>query len=151
VIDLRFEYLALRNAVLRGRQDRRASLQDALRHYGLSTVTEKQEMRTLAMRDGPSEGYTVQERADLLNYCAEDVHALEQLLPLMLLGIRLDEAIWRGRFSCAAAVTESIGVPIDAGLARWISDNRDRIRRRAIADLDQWTPRRTRFFGPIEA
>jgi hypothetical protein len=35
VIDLRYEYLALRNAVLRGRQDRRAGLQDALRYYGL--------------------------------------------------------------------------------------------------------------------
>ena len=138
VIDLRYEYLALRNAVLRGRQDRRASLQDALRHYGLPAVAEKQEMRALAMRDRPSEEYTAQERAGLLDYCAEDVHALEQLLPLMLLGIRLDEAVWRGRFSCAVATIESIGMPLDAELARWISDNRDRIRRRAIAELDQW-------------
>ena len=116
----------------------RASLQDALRYYGLPAVAEKQEMRALAMRPGPSEAYTDQERADLLAYCAEDVHALEQLLPLMLLGLRLDEAIWRGRFSCAMAVIESNGVPLDAELARWLSDNRDRIRRRAIADLDQW-------------
>ena len=138
VIDLRFEYLALRNAVLRGRQDRRANLQDALRHYGLPAVAEKQEMRALAMRPGPSEAYADQERADLLAYCFEDVHALEQLLLLMSLGLRLDEAIWRGRFSCAMAVIESTGVPLDAELARWISDNRDRIRRRAIADLDRW-------------
>ena len=74
----------------------------------------------------------------MLAYCAEDVRALEQLLPLMLLGLRLDEAVWRGRFSCAMAVIESNGVPLDAELARWISDNRDRIRRRAIAELDQW-------------
>ena len=55
----------------------------------------------------------------------------------MLLGFRLDEAIWRGRFSCAMAVIESVGVPLDAELAHWISDNRDRIRHRAIGDLDQ--------------
>jgi DNA polymerase I len=138
VIDLRFEYLATRNAVLRGRQDRRASLQDALRHYGLPAVAEKQEMRALAMRIGPSDAYTGEEKEALLDYCAEDVHALGQLLQHMLLGMRLDEAVWRGRFSCAIAVIESIGVPLDVELASWISDNRDRIRRRAITDLDQW-------------
>ena len=138
MIDLRYEYLALRNAVLRGRQERRASLQDVLRHYGLPAVAEKQQMRALAMRAGPSEAYTAQERADLLDYCAEDVRALELLLPMMLLGFRLDEAIWRGRFSCAVAVIESVGVPLDAELAQWISDNRDRIRHRAIGDLDKW-------------
>jgi DNA polymerase I len=138
VIDLRYEYLALRNAVLRGREDRRASLQDALRHYGLPPVTEKREMRELAMRAGSSDAYTREERAALLDYCAEDVHALEQLLPLMMLRMRLDEAVWRGRFSCAIAVVESTGVPLDVQLATWISNNRDRIRRRAIAELDQW-------------
>jgi DNA polymerase I len=138
VIDLRFEYLALRNAVLRGRQDRRASLQDALRYYGLPPIAEKREMRELATRDRSSAAYTAQERADLLTYCAEDVRALEQLLPLMLLGFRFDEAIWRGRFSCAIAAIESTGVPLDVELAAWISDNRERIRRRAIAYLDRW-------------
>ena len=138
MIDLRYEYLALRNAVLRGRQDRRASLQDVLRYYGLPRIAEKQEMRELAMRSCPSDTYTTEERAALLDYCAEDVRALEQLLPLMLLGLRLDEAVWRGRFSCAMAVTERNGVPLDEELARWISDNRDRIRRRAIAELDHW-------------
>jgi DNA polymerase-1 len=48
------------------------------------------------------------------------------------------EAIWRGRFSCAVATIESTGIPLDVELACWISDNRDRIRRRAIADLDRW-------------
>lgn len=87
VIDLRFEYLAARNAVLRDRQARKAGLKDVLQYYGLPAVAEKEEMRTLAMRPGPSEAYSAQERADLLAYCAEDVHALEQLLPLMLLGL----------------------------------------------------------------
>jgi DNA polymerase-1 len=138
VIDLRYEYLALRNAVLRGRQDRRASLQDALRHYGLPTIAEKQTMRDLAMRAGASSGYTPREREDLLAYCAEDTLALQQLLPSMLLGVRLDEAVWRGRFSYAMATIESTGTPLDEEMARWISDNRDRIRRRAIAELDLW-------------
>jgi hypothetical protein len=93
VIDLRYEYLALRNAVLRGRQDRRASLQDALRYYGLPAIAEKPEMRALAMQDRLSNEYTAQERMDLLAYCAEDTHALEQLLPLMLLGLRFDEVL----------------------------------------------------------
>ena len=138
VIDLRFEYLAARNATLRGRQDRRASLSGALRYYGLPVVAEKPEMRALAMRACRNEEYTAQERADLLDYCAEDVHALKQLLPRMWRALRFDEAIWRGRFSCAIAMIKSIGVPLDVELARWISDNRERIRRRAIADLDQW-------------
>jgi DNA polymerase-1 len=138
VIDLRYEYLALRNAVLRGRQARRASLQDALRHHGLPAIAEKPEMRALAMQDRPSNEYTPQERMDLLAYCAEDTHALEQLLPLMLPRLRFNEAVWRGRFSCAVATIESTGIPLDIELARWISDNRDRIRRRAIADLDRW-------------
>jgi hypothetical protein len=138
VIDLRYEYLALRNAVLRGREARRASLQDALRHYDLPRIADKPEMRALAMRDCSSEAYSPDERAALLDYCAEDVRALEQILPTMLLGFRLDEAIWRGRFSCALAMMERNGVPLDAELAAWISNNRDRIRRRAIADLDLW-------------
>jgi hypothetical protein len=138
VIDLRFEYLALRNAVLRGREDRRASLQCALRHYGLPRIAAKPEMRNLAMQDRPSEAYSADERAALLDYCAEDVRALEQLLPLMLLGMRLDEAVWRGRFSCALAVIEANGISLDVELTTWISTNRDRIRRRAIAELDHW-------------
>jgi DNA polymerase-1 len=124
--------------VLRGREDRRASLQDVLRHYDLPRIADKPEMRALAMRDCSSEAYSPDERAALLDYCAEDVRALEQILPTMLLGFRLDEAIWRGRFSCALAMMERNGVPLDAELAAWISNNRDRIRRRAIADLDQW-------------
>jgi DNA polymerase-1 len=75
VIDLRFEYLAMRNAVLRCRQERAAGLKDVLKYFGLPAIAEKQEMRALAMRPGPSEAYTDQERADLLAYCAEDVHA----------------------------------------------------------------------------
>jgi hypothetical protein len=138
VIDLRYEYLALRNAALRGREDRRASLQCVLRHYGLPRIAAKPEMRDLAMQDRPNEAYSADERAALLDYCAEDVHALEQILPVMLLGMRLDEAVWRGRFSCALATIERNGVSLDAELTAWISGNRDRIRRRAIADLDQW-------------
>ena len=138
VIDLRYEYLALRNAVLRGREDRRASLQDALRYYGLPQVADKAGMRDRAMRDCSSSAYAVEERVALLDYCAEDVRALEQLLPLMLPGFRLDEAVWRGRFSCAVAVIERNGVPLNAELVRWISDNCERIRRRAITDLDHW-------------
>ena len=124
MIDLRFEYLALRNAVLRGPARPRASLQDALRHYGLPAITEKQEMRALAMDDRPSEEVLRPGAGALLDYCADDVHALEQLLPLMLLGMRLDEAIWRGRFSCGGKDRE----------------HRSAARRR-VGSLDQRQPR----------
>jgi hypothetical protein len=87
-------------------------------YYGLDGIasSEKEEMRQLAMRDGP---YTEEERVALLDYCQTDVDALARLLPAMLPRIDLPRALLRGRYMAAAARMEWTGVPIDTGtLAR---------------------------------
>ncbi|MEA3188530.1 MAG: polymerase [Chthoniobacter sp.] len=58
-------------------------LVDALRWFGLDAMAaaEKEEMRALAMRDGP---YTGQEQEALLAYCEEDVDATAKLALVMI-------------------------------------------------------------------
>jgi hypothetical protein len=84
----------------------------ALVFFGFNAmgVTEKREMRDLAIRGGP---FTNEERIALAAYCEEDVAALARLLPAMLPRIDLPRALLRGRFMTAAAAMEHAGVPID--------------------------------------
>lgn len=86
----------------------------ALVYFGLPAIeaVEKDELRELAMRDGPfSDG----ERLSLLDYCQTDVDALKKLLSVMLPDIDLPRALLRGRYMVAAARIEWNGVPIDHG------------------------------------
>ena len=60
----------------------------------------------------------------MLDYCAEDVYALERLLPRMLPRIDLPRALLRGRYGWAVASMEHRGIPIDVPMfehlrARW--------------------------------
>ena len=48
-------------------------------------------------------------RADILDYCAGDVYALERLLPAMLPKIDLPRALLRGRYMAAQSAMESNG------------------------------------------
>ena len=100
-----------------------ASLLGALVYHGLPAMegTEKTAMRDLAIRGGP---FTADERHALLDYCAEDVYALERLLPRMLPRIDLPRALLRGRYGWAVAGMEHRGIPIDVAMfehlrARW--------------------------------
>src|SRR5262249_59934983 len=74
----------------------------ALTAFGLDTIgaTEKEEMRALVMRGGP---WNDDERAAVLQYCADDVDALARLLPRMAPRIDLPRALLRGRYMAAAA------------------------------------------------
>ena len=77
-------------------------------------ATEKEEMRALILRGEP---WSSAERTAILNYCGEDVDALERLLPAMMPQIDLPRALLRGRYMAAAAAMEHNGVPID--VATW--------------------------------
>jgi len=83
-----------------------------LSQHGLDSmaVTEKEEMRELAIRGGP---YTPDEMQALLHYCQQDVDALDRLLPVMAPTIDLPRAFLRGRYMCAVARMEHQGVPVD--------------------------------------
>ena len=89
-----------------------AGLVGALTYFGLDSIgaIEKDEMRAIAIRGGP---FTESERVALLNYCENDVLALERLLPAMLPRIDLARALLRGRYMAAAAAMEWNGTPID--------------------------------------
>ncbi len=63
-------------------------------------VSEKDEMRELAMRGGR---YSSDEIVQLLDYCQSDVDALVRLLPEMAPMIDLPRALLRGRYMAAVA------------------------------------------------
>src|SRR6516164_1096471 len=67
-------------------------------------------MRSLILRGEP---WSDNERAAILDYCGDDVAALERLLPAMLPDIDLPRALLRGRYMKAAAAMEHNGTPID--------------------------------------
>jgi DNA polymerase I len=99
------------------------SLLGALAYFGLDAMgaTEKADMRELILRGGP---WSEDERTAILNYCEEDVAALERLLSAMLPRIDLPRALLRGRYMAAASAMEHAGVPIDLDMlallrARW--------------------------------
>ena len=91
-------------------------------------------MRELILRGRP---WTEQQRADILDYCASDVYALERLLPRMLPDIDLPRALQRGRYMRAAAVVEFTGVPIDVDTLNVLRAHWDDIKEQLIADVDR--------------
>jgi hypothetical protein len=113
-----------------------SGLLGALNWYGLPAMDalEKKAMRELAMTGGP---YTPEEMDALLDYCAEDVIALERLFPRMQPNIDWGRALLRGRYMKAATRMEFNGTPIDtqalSELNRYWSDIQDEL----IAEIDR--------------
>jgi DNA polymerase-1 len=112
-----------------------ASLLGALTYFGLDGmgVAEKKEMRELLLRGGP---WSDAERAAILNYCAEDVAALERLLPAMLPRLDLPRALLRGRYMTAAAAMEHNGTPIDVEMLGRLRQGWAEIQDQLIAAID---------------
>ncbi len=112
-----------------------SGLLGALTYFGLDNIgaIEKDEMRALILAGGP---WSEDERAAILNYCAEDVLALERLLPAMLPRIDLARALLRGRCMKAAAAMEHNGVPIDTNTLALLRAKWTDIQDQLIADID---------------
>jgi hypothetical protein len=102
------------------------SLLGALTYFGLDGMgaAEKDSMRDLVLRGGP---WSEMERTAILDYCEEDVAALERLLPAMLPGIDLPRALLRGRYMAAVAAMEHAGTPIDVSMLELFRRNWTRI------------------------
>jgi DNA polymerase I-like protein with 3'-5' exonuclease and polymerase domains len=130
VLDLFTEYRQLINGVSANR-----SLLSALHHFGLNAMeaTAKAGMIELILAGGP---WSAKQRADILDYCAEDVAALERLLPAMLPNIDLPRALLRGRYMAAVSAMESAGVPIDTVTLQLLRDRWDDIKLDLIAEVD---------------
>src|SRR5262245_59711354 len=107
----------------------------ALAYFGLDSMgaSEKTEMRDLVLRGGP---WSEIERNAILNYCEEDVEALERLLPAMLPGIDLPRALLRGRYMAAAAAMEHAGTPIDVPILELFRQRWTGIQDQLIAQID---------------
>jgi hypothetical protein len=117
----------------------RDSLLNALAIRGLAhiDVDSKDAMRDLILSKEPEE-LTLEERMQILDYCASDVIGTEALLRYMLRNqIDWPRALWRGRYTVAAARMERIGVPLDAPLHRQLATNWPALRHELIANVNQ--------------
>jgi hypothetical protein len=95
----------------------------ALQYFGLSTIAPK---RKDAMRERILKGwpFTAEEQKQILNYCAEDVEMLRQLLFKLLPHIDLPLALHRGESDAALARSEHVGVPIDMEIFPQLADKK---------------------------
>lgn len=111
----------------------------AMKFFNLNTisVTEKEEMRALAMRGPP---YTAEEKTALLDYCQSDVDALAQLYPKMIYHIDTPRALFRGEYMKVVANMESRGIPIDEELLKTFIKNWEQIRTNLIQSISQKYP-----------
>jgi DNA polymerase I len=112
-----------------------AGLLGALVYHGLPAMdgAEKTAMRDLAIRGGP---FTADERQGLLDYCAEDVYALERLLPRMLPRIDVPRALLRGRYGWAVASMEHRGIPIDVPMFKHLKNRWGHIQMALVEEVD---------------
>jgi hypothetical protein len=112
------------------------SLLGALTYFGLDGMgaAEKDSMRDLVLGGGP---WSEMERSAILDYCEEDVAALERLLPAMLPGIDLPRALLRGRYMAAVAAMEHAGTPIDVSMLELFRRNWTRIQDKLITEVDR--------------
>jgi DNA polymerase-1 len=89
------------------------SLAGALRYFCEDPIdtAHKKEMRDRILQGPP---FTAEERAAVLDYCEEDVHALARLVPHIVPTIRsLPHALFRGKFQWEIAKQERRGLPVD--------------------------------------
>jgi hypothetical protein len=116
----------------------RDSLLNALAIRGLAhmDVDTKDAMRDLILtEDNPSPA----QQSEFLSYCANDVVGTEALLRYLLERDQIDwpRALWRGRYTVAAARMERVGVPVDVPLHQQLAANWPALRHELIANVNQ--------------
>jgi hypothetical protein len=121
ILDLSPEFKCLVNG--KGIPRKNQGLIGALQYFGLSSIAPK---RKDAMRERILKGwpFSVEEREQILAYCAEDVEALRKLLFKLLPHVDLDLALHRGEAVAALARSEHIGVPIDMEIFSQLADKK---------------------------
>ena len=97
-------------------------------------VAVKDAMRDLIMGQ---ESYSSEQQIDIMDYCASDVEGLDVLLRAMLPKVDLPRALFRGRYTKAAARMERAGVPIDTDALGLLVAKWQGIRRELIKHIDQ--------------
>lgn len=107
----------------------------ALIHFGLDSITvvEKESMRDLILRGHP---YSAAERQWILDYCSQDVDALERLLPAILSGSNLPYSIFRGRYTKAVARMEFSGIPVDVVTMRRLEFRWEALKDKLAHDIE---------------
>jgi DNA polymerase family A len=109
-----------------------------LRHYNLDAIDAKRKeaMQQRVMQGPP---FTVDEREQILRYCASDVDSLARILPRILPEIDLGVALYHGEFAAASALMQHHGVPIDMEVFR------------QLADVDIWRQVRDEMVPAVDA
>jgi DNA polymerase I len=138
IIDLFCEFCTETNGL---QLPAKRGLLGALAYYGLDgmAAAEKEAMQALVMGGGP---WSEQERAEILDYCASDVYATEQLLGRMVERLtnndfRLGHAVIRGRYMDAVAAMETNGIPVDMPTFNLLCDNWANIEDQLIVAVDR--------------
>jgi DNA polymerase I len=139
VLDLYCEFRLLTNGrkELLGVPDNK--LLSALAFFGLSKM-DSQRKDTMRDRILAGRPYFHDERIAILEYCFEDVVALDALLPVLIECLQhrshwFEHALLRGQFMCAAADIEHRGVPVDAELLQRLTQHWDGIKSTVIDDV----------------
>jgi DNA polymerase I len=112
-----------------------AGLLGALAYFGLDAngATEKKEMQE-AIGNDTWQGHFEPEA--ILDYCREDVAALERLLPTMLPGIDVPRALLRGRYMASSSSMEHAGTPIDVPTLGLLREHWDGMQDELIRAID---------------
>jgi DNA polymerase-1 len=112
------------------------SLLGALRLRGLTAMAgdRKDAMRDLVLS---RQAWSPQEQKDILDYCSDDVAALEALLLRMAGGIDWPRALLRGRYMAAVADMERTGIPLDVELHRRLAARWNDLKAALIREVDK--------------
>jgi DNA polymerase I len=143
ILDLFVEFRAMTNGL---KVPHGNGLLGAMAYFGLSAMGmgAKDDMRALIRSGGP---WNSSQRADILNYCEQDVRTtavlLQSIVPKLLPGaencewLNLGQALLRGRYMAAVARMEHTGVPIDVPIFERLTRNWLLIQASLIEEVDQ--------------
>ena len=132
-VDLFAEHRVETNGLALGTGD---GLLGALTCRGLSAMetATKDEMRAVAMRGGP---FTAAEMDALVDYCEQDVVALERLFDAMKPRLDGERALLRGQYMKEVAAIEWRGVPTDVATLVALREHWSTVRLGLVERLDR--------------